>query len=175
MAHILILLVILAPGFLAGLYYMNITDRKKIPPLEAIGLFAAFAFLCNLLPMLITWLKWSGEPLSILGYGGVFNQLQFLVKYMLLQCVSAVLLPWAAAFLSMFSAERVFDKLIDLMAAQFAEKSRERKARRALEKAEREAAVKALEESEKQAEEKEAPRETEPSMTEEETANEKAD
>jgi hypothetical protein len=100
MANILVLLAVLSPGFLAGLYYLKITHTKKITPLNTIGIFMSFAFLTNLLSMLIALL---------LGNASLFNSFLFLVEYMLLQCVFAVLLPWAAAFVSMLSS-KVFHK-----------------------------------------------------------------
>jgi hypothetical protein len=109
MANILIFLAILSPGFLAGLYYLKISDTKKISTLNTIGIFALFTFLTNLLSMLIAWL-WKGVYGNIFGDYSLFNSFQFLLKYMLLQCVFAVLLPPAAAFVSMFSADKVFHK-----------------------------------------------------------------
>jgi len=108
MANILVLLAVLSPGFLAGLYYLKITDTKEITTVNTVGIFASFAFLTNLLSMLIAWL-WRGVDGNILDES-LFNSFQFLVKYMLLQCVFAVLLPWGAAFVSMFSAGKIFHK-----------------------------------------------------------------
>jgi hypothetical protein len=107
MAGILILLAVLSPGFLAGLYYLKITDTKKITTLNTIGIFALFTLLSNTLSMLIAWL-WKGIDGNILG-DSLFNSFRFLVKYMLLQSVFAVLLPPAAAFVSMF-LDKVFHK-----------------------------------------------------------------
>jgi hypothetical protein len=126
MANVLILIALLAPGIVAGGYYLKITGQRKLSALGVAGVFAGFIFLCDWFPMLITWLKWKGEPLSVLGYSGVFNNFQFLVKYMLLQCVFAALLPWAAAFFSLFSAEDAFDRLIEGLAGKLAAKARER-------------------------------------------------
>jgi len=109
MAGILVLLAVLSPGFLAGLYYLKITDAKNISMLNTVGIFALFTFLTNLFSMLIAWL-WKGVYGNIFGDYSLFNSFQFLLKYMLLQCVFAVLLPWTAAFVSMFSADKVLHK-----------------------------------------------------------------
>ena len=109
MANILVLLAVLSPGFLAGLYYLKITDTKKMTTLNTIGIFTLFVFLTNLLSMLISWL-WRNVDGNILGDYSLFNSFQFLAKYMLLQFVFAVLLPQAAAFVSMFLADKVFHK-----------------------------------------------------------------
>jgi hypothetical protein len=110
MANILILLAVLSPGLLAGLYYLKITNTKKIKTLNTIGIFALFAFLTNLLSMFIAWLS-KGVYGNILGDYSLFNSFQLLVKYMLLQCEFAFLLSWAVAFVSMlFSADKVFHK-----------------------------------------------------------------
>jgi len=107
------IILIFAPGIMATVYYLRITERETVPPVKLAGLIATFVFLCNLFSMLVTFVKWNGKPLTVLGVDAVWRQLQFSVKYMLLSVVAAILLPWFLRWLSRFNFKDFLDSMTE--------------------------------------------------------------